>query len=148
MARLIICIFVLALSGCQALTVSLIGAGAGTALRYGIDGVTYRTVTAPAPEVMQASLAALERMGIVVDGTDRFSYGEVIYARAENRTIEIEVEPISPKATRLRIAARNGSIFYDSATASEIVAQTERHLESAARGASSGTPAGATTLRF
>jgi hypothetical protein len=79
---------------------------------------------------MQASLAALERMGIAVESTDRFEGGEIVYARCDNRTIEIEVEPISPKATRLRIAAKNGGLFYDTATASEIVAQTERLLSS------------------
>jgi hypothetical protein len=36
----------------------------------------------------------------------------------------------------MRIAAKNGSFFYDNATASEIVAQTERSLASAARGGS------------
>jgi len=137
MARLLLSIFLFGVAGCQPLALSLLGTGAGTALRYGIDGVAYRTFTAPAPDVMQASLAALDRMGIVIDSTERFEGGEVIHARCDNRTIEIEVEPISPKATRLRIAAKNGGLFYDNATASEIVAQTERHLESAARGATS-----------
>ena len=75
----------------------MLGAGAGTALRYSFDGVTSRTFTAPAAAVKHASLDALERMGI---------------------------------------AAKNGSVFYDTATASEIVAQTERSLASAARGGS------------
>jgi hypothetical protein len=89
------------------MALSLLGAGAGTALRYGIDGVAYRTFTAPAPHVKEASLAALARMGIEIESTDRFEGGEVIYARC---------------------AARNGGFFYDNATASEIVAQTERLL--------------------
>jgi hypothetical protein len=132
----------LSLSGCQPLALPLVGAGAGTALRYGIDGVAYRTFTAPADVVKQASLAALERMGLPLDSTNRFEGGEVIYARSTKRTIEIEVEPISEKATRVRIAAKNGSIFYDNATAYEIVAQTERVLESAGRStAAAGTSA-------
>lgn len=113
---------------------SLLGTGAGTALRYGIDGVAYRTFTAPAPAVKQASLAALEQMGIGFESTDTFEGGEVLYARSAKRTIEIEVEPISGRATRVRIAAKNGGLFYDSATASEIVAQTERLLQSASQG--------------
>ena len=106
----------------------MLGAGAGSALRYSFDGVTSRTFTAPATEVKQASLAALERMGIEFESLATFDHGELIYARAENRAIEIEIEPISPRASRMRIAAKNGSFFYDSATASEIVAQTERLL--------------------
>ncbi len=136
MTRTILSLCLLALAGCEPLAISLVGAGAGTALRYGFDGVAYRTFTAPAPEVMQASLAALAEMGIGLESTDRFEGGEVIYARTAKRTIEIEVEPISARATRVRIAAKNGGLFYDNATASEIVAQTERLLQSAAQGRS------------
>jgi hypothetical protein len=134
--RTILLLSLLTLAGCEPLALSLIGAGAGTALRYGFDGVAYRTFTAPAPEVMQASLAALEEMGIGLESTDKFEGGDVIYARTSKRTIEIEVEPISARATRVRIAAKNGGLFYDNATASEIVAQTERLLQSAAQGRS------------
>jgi hypothetical protein len=125
-------------AGCEPLALTLLGAGAGTALRYTIDGVAHRTFTAPAADVKRASLAALERMGIAFESFDRFEHGELIYARAENRVIEIEIEPISARATRMRIAAKNGSLFYDNATASEIVAQTERLLESAARATTAG----------
>jgi hypothetical protein len=136
MVRMVLSICLLGLAGCEPLAISMLGAGAGAALRYGIDGVSYRTFTAPAPMVRQASLAALERMGITLRSTDRFEGGEVIYAGSDKRSIEIEVEPISAKATRVRIAAKNGTLFYDTATASEIIAQTERLLDSAARGAS------------
>ena len=136
MARTILSLALLIVAGCQPLAVSVLGAGAGPALRYGIDGVAYRTFTAPAPDVTQASLAALEQMGIGFESTGTFEGGEVIYARSPKRTIEIEVEPISGRATRVRIAAKNGGLFYDSATASEIVAQTERLLQSAAQGRS------------
>jgi DNA-binding transcriptional ArsR family regulator len=136
MVRMVLSICLLGLAGCEPLAISVLGAGAGAALRYGIDGVSYRTFTAPAPVVREASLAALERMGITLRSTDRFEGGEVLYANSDKRTIEIEVEPISAKATRVRIAAKNGGLFYDPATASEIIAQTERLLESAARGTS------------
>lgn len=136
MARVFLSILFLGLAGCEPLALTLLGAGAGTALRYGLDGVAYRTFTASAPEVRLASLAALERMGLTFDGTEAFEGGEVIYARSAQRIIEIDVEPISAKATRMRIAAKNGGLFYDNATAHEIVAQTQRQLESAAQGSS------------
>jgi len=119
------------LSGCQPLALSVLGAAGGEALRYSYTGATYRTFTASATEVKHASLEALERMGISFESFDRFDYGELIYARAENRAIEIEIEPISARATRMRIAAKNGGFLFDSATASEIVAQTERSLATA-----------------
>ena len=132
MARLLLSILFLGLAGCEPLALSLVGAGAGTALRYNFDGIAYRTFTASATDVKHASLEALERMGIAFDSFDRFEHGELIYARAENRMIEIEIEPISARATRMRVAAKNGSLFYDTATANEIVAQTERLLASGA----------------
>jgi hypothetical protein len=73
-------------------------------------------------------------MGMTLQSTDRFEGGELIYAQSGKRSIEIEVEPISAKATRVRIAAKNGGLFYDNATASEIIAQTERLLGAAATG--------------
>jgi hypothetical protein len=133
---MVLSLFLVCVAGCEPLALSLLGAGAGTALRYNIDGVTTRTFTAPAQEVKHSVLAALERMGIAFESHDKFEYGELIYARAENRAIEIEIEPISARATRVRIAAKNGShFFYDTATATEIVAQAERALASAASGA-------------
>jgi hypothetical protein len=126
------------LPGCEAVAVSLLGASAGTALRYGWDGVTHRTFTSPAADVKQASLAALERMGIAFESFDVYEHGELIYARAQNRAIEIEIEPISERATRVRISAKNGSLFYDSATSAEIVAQTERLLQATVNGAAMG----------
>jgi hypothetical protein len=116
------------LSGCQTLALSLAGAGATAALGHTLNGPAYRTFTAPYTAVRQASLAALRKMGITLDSLGRFDEGEIIYARAEGRTIEIELEPISSRATRIRVATRNGGFFYDSATANEIVLQTEKLL--------------------
>lgn len=125
---LVLSIGLLVLPGCETVALSVLGVGAGTALRHTIDGVTYRTFTAPAPKVRQATLAALEHMGIRVLSTDTFEGGEVVYADSETRAIELELEPVSPRATRIRVAAKNGGFLYDSATAQEIVAQTERLL--------------------
>lgn len=133
MLRLLLILSTIALSACEPLALSVIGAGAGTALRYNLESVTYRTFTAPAEQVKSASLSAFERMGITVASYGRFDGGELIYARTDNRDIEMEIEAISPRATRVRIAAKNGSsFFYDTATAAEIVAQTQRVLDLAA----------------
>ena len=145
MARTVVSILLVGLAGCQSIALSLVGAGAGTALRYGFDGVAYRTFTAPASAVKDASLNALELMGIVLDSTGSFEGGELIFAHSDTRRIEIEVESISPKATRVRIAAKNGGLFYDTATAAEIVAQTEQLLGSGATDARS-LRAGVTNL--
>jgi Protein of unknown function (DUF3568) len=132
MARLLSALLCLPLVACQPAALALLGAGATSAVRYNIDGVAARTFTAPADKVKSASLAALERMGIQLNSWSATETTELIYARAARRDIEIELEPISARATRLRVIARDeSSIFYDTATALEIVQQTEKLLAAA-----------------
>jgi hypothetical protein len=119
------------LCACEPVAIALLGAGASTALRYNMDGVAARTFTAPAAEVRTASLGAIERMGLSMNSTSTFEGGEVIYARSQNREIELELEPITKQATRVRVTARGGSILYDNATAIELVQQTGKMLDAA-----------------
>ena len=129
-AVLLICACV-PLAGCETVAVALLGAGASSAIRYNLDGIAGRTFTAPLAAVKSASLAALERMGLTLDGTSSFDTGETIYARAPNRDIEIEIEPITQQTTRLSVTAKSGSLLSDNSTAVELVAQTERQLDAA-----------------
>ena len=117
-----------ALAGCQSLALSVAGAGASAAIGHRLNGAAYRTFTAPYSVVKKASLEALKKMGITLESFGKLEAGEIIYARAEGRSVEIELEPISQRATRIRVATRNGGFFYDSATANEIVLQTEKML--------------------
>jgi len=119
----------LPLAACEPVAIALLGAGASTAIRYNLEGVAARTFTAPVDVVKAASLAALERMGLTLDSSSRFDTGETLFARAENRDIEVEIEPITKQATRLRVTAKGGSFFYDNATAIELVQQTGKVLD-------------------
>ncbi|HZE61589.1 MAG TPA: DUF3568 family protein [Burkholderiales bacterium] len=121
----------LPLAGCETVALAVLGAGASSAIRYNLDGIAGRTFTAPLDVVKNASLAALERMGLSLDSTSAFDTGETIYARAPNRDIELELEPITKQLTRLRVTAKGGGIFYDNSTAVELVAQTEKQLDAA-----------------
>lgn len=118
----------LALAACQPLVITMAGAGASAAIGHSLNGISYRTFTVPLPAVKKASIAALKRMGIEFGSIETFDSGEIIFARAEGRSVEVELEPISQRATRMRVAARDGGFFYDRATASEIVAQTQKIL--------------------
>ena len=130
-------------SACEPVAIALVGAGASVAFRYNIDGVAARTFTASAAEVRAASLAALERMGITLDSSTSQEGSEILVARAPSREIEIELEPITKQATRLRVTARGASIFYDNATAIELVQQTGKILDATAL--AKATPATAPT---
>jgi len=119
------------LGGCEALALSALGVGGSTAVNHTLTGMTYRTFTAPMPRVRTASVGALKRMGIRVASTEHADGNDVLKASAKDRDIEITLEPVSPNTTRMRVVARNGGLFYDSATATEIILQTERILGNA-----------------
>jgi hypothetical protein len=117
---------VTALSGCVPLTIAA-GVGAAAGVTHTMGGITYRTFTAPLPKVRSATMTALNRMGINSAKTSKEEGHEKIEASASGREIEIQLERLSPNTTRMRTVARNG-LFYDSATATEIILQTERAL--------------------
>ncbi len=105
------------------------GVATEQAVSYTMRGVASRTLTAPLARVRRATLRALRRMGIKVEGRERTEYGELIKATGTNRQIEVRLEPITPKSTRMRTAAKRGVFLRDRATAKEIIVQTERIIK-------------------
>src|SRR6266404_9330845 len=123
----------LMLQGCAAgvgLTLFGVGAGVttGTSVAYTLDGIAYKTFTAPLPQVENATRTALDRMGIKVEATSKIDQGKAIKALSNDRDIEIELEMVSNKTTRIRTVAKQGIFFKDRATATEIIIQTEQAL--------------------
>lgn len=117
------------LSGCETLSLTALGIGGSAAVNHKMSGTPSRTFTLPLAKVRFASMGALKRMGIKADGAKKVDNGEVISASAGGREIEVELESITPTATRMRVVARHGGFFgYDAATASEIIVQTEKGL--------------------
>ena len=118
-----------AVSGCASVGVTLAGLGAGVGMNHYTNNVTSRTFTEPLADVRQAVHEALKRMAIPVEGTAQTGAATMITAKAGTREIEIELEPITANTTRMQsIARREGSLFLDSATGAEIIAQTEKIL--------------------
>lgn len=120
------------LNGCAGVGLTLFGVGAGvatgTSVAYTLDGVAYRTFTVPLPQVENATRTALDRMGIKIDSTAKIDQGKAIRATSNDREIEIELEMVSAKTTRIRTVAKQGIFFKDRATATEIIIQTEKVL--------------------
>lgn len=121
-------------NGCAVVALSLLGAGAGVitgqAMSYSLDGIAYRTFTAPLLQTERATLAALRRMGIKVEsvGKAEEGNGRFIKAVGAERQIEVGLEPVSKGTTRMRTVAKQGMFFRDRATAAEIILQTEKIL--------------------
>ena len=117
------------LGGCEPASVTLLGIAAGTGVGYTLSSITYKTFAASIEDVRNAALTAFRNMGIQVDNVEKTDKGEVIRGKTENRNIEVRLEPISPKTTRIRsIARQDGSILMDRATATEVIIQTEMAL--------------------
>ena len=133
----------LLLTACEPVAIALLGAGASTALRHNMDGIATRTFTAPVDSVKSASIAAFERMGITLNATTPIEGAEVITGRTVNRDIEVEIEPITKHATRLRVTAKGSGVLYDHATAVELVQQTKEVLDARLAAARSTPPTAA-----
>lgn len=118
----------LLISGCEPLAITALGVGSSTAVSHTLGGITYRTFSAPMTRVKTASIQALNGMGMKLARLDRDQGTEIVKATARDREIEIQLEPLATNATRMRVVARNGGLFYDSATAIEIILQTEKIL--------------------
>ena len=118
------------LTGCAPLAMTAMGVGASTGISHTANGINYRTFTVPAPRVRVATIAALKRMGIKVDSTEKIEGGgDLIKASSADRQIEVELESISANTTRMRAVAKKGSLFYDGATGAEVILQTEKLLK-------------------
>jgi uncharacterized protein DUF3568 len=116
------------LSGCVAVGATAFGVGAAAGVSHTLGGIVYKTFSEPMPKVKQATLTALKRMAIKVESVGATSEGEVIKGTATNRAIEIQLESLTPKTTRMRVTADSDGFLKDSATATEIILQTERVL--------------------
>jgi hypothetical protein len=126
-------VVLLGTQGCAAVGLTLFGVGAGvsagTGTQYTLDSIAYRTFTAPLDEMRRATLATFKRMDIALQSDDSTAEGRSIIGQAADRTIDIELESLTSRTTRMRVTAKQGWFFRDRATAGEIIAQTERSLD-------------------
>lgn len=117
------------MAGCMPLGLTALGVGGSTAVSHTLNGITYRTFTAPSSKVKRAVLVALERMDIKIASTTRQDKIEILNAAASGRSIQVQLEPLTSNTTRMRVTATTGGLIYDSATATEIILQTERVMD-------------------
>ena len=120
-------------SGCAAVGLTLFGVGAGvsagTGVSYTLDSIAYKTFTVSEEGLRAASLKTLNRMDIKVKESQPTQSGRKILAQAGDREIEIELDRLTTKTSRMRVNAKQGWFFKDRATATEIIVQTERTLD-------------------
>lgn len=121
------------LGGCAGVGLALFGVGAGisggTGVNYTLDSVAYKTFAASEPELRTATLRTLKRMAIDVTENQATESGRQITANAGDRSVDIELDRITAKTSRMRVNVKKGWILRDRATAGEIIVQTEKSLE-------------------
>jgi len=127
------------LAGCAAAAVTVAEAGAGAGIASGLEqslnGIVYKTFTAPLNNVRFATLKTLDRMRMPVTADEKNDGGWQLTAAAQNRTIDIELESITAEVTRMRVVANKGAIFFkDGSTAAEIILQTAQSLQDGGTG--------------
>jgi hypothetical protein len=121
----------LVLSGCVALpALAPAAAGAGgdlvkarTVRTFG--GATYRTFSVPLSELYHATRKTLDGLGFASPEEESVEERVTLYARGIDRTVRIDLLPITGAMTEMRVFVRKGTFGKDLATASELVAQTE-----------------------
>ncbi len=125
---IVLAIVALPLAGCSAVAISALGGGTAAGVSYTMSGTVSRTFTAPLPNVRAAALAALQNMQIDVSSIGKAGDGKEISAKSVSRSIDIELEEISPNVTRMSVSAKSGFFHSDSATGAEILQQTGRKI--------------------
>ena len=128
--------------GCAAVGLTLFGVGAGigggTGVSYTLDSIAYKTFAASETELRAATLQTFKRMAIEVTETQKTETGTDITATAGDRTVEVEIDRITPKTSRMRVVVKKGWFLRDRATAGEIIVQTADTLDGNAALARSG----------
>ncbi len=118
------------LGGCAATALTAGSMAAGTGINHTLNGITYKTFVTPVDDLRAATLATLDMMDMSVTDIKEVKSGWEIKATAYDRTIEIELEALTRRATRMRVVANMGQfIFKDAATATEIIIQTAETLD-------------------
>ena len=120
-------------TGCVAIGLVLFsvgaGIGGGTALNYTLNAYAYRTFTAPLPTVERAASRTMRNMGFQVEQPENLKDGnKILRASGNERKIEVRLEKVSDKTTRMRTVVSEGTFLRDRATATEIILQTEQAL--------------------
>jgi hypothetical protein len=120
------------LAGCAPVAMTAGGIAGSAGVNHALNGIAYKTFTAPVRQVRTATIRSLNRMEMKVTSDVKQENGWRIEAVAAERTIEIDLEALTPSATRMRVVTNKGGFFFkDSATSTEIILQTAQRLESA-----------------
>ncbi len=127
-AFILACLVVL--EGCAAAALSIAGLAGGAGLDHTLNGIVTKTYAAPVAGTRLATLQTLKRLGMTIEKNEKQEKGWVIKAKAAERNIDIELEPVSNQATRAQVVVSRVDFVFikDSSTGNEIVDQISDEL--------------------
>lgn len=104
-------------------------AGTGAGIDYTMNGIAYRTFAAPIPDVRQATVDGLKRLDMKITKNEKSEKGWEIQAAANQREIDIHLERLTSKTTRMRVVVNNWFVFKDRSTETTIIEQATNALD-------------------
>ena len=128
---LIILTCLLTLQGCAAAALSVAGIAGGAGFEHVINGMVNHTYSRPIAGTRLAALSTLKRMGMSVTKDKKTDDGWEIVAKAAERTIDIELEPLSAKSVQMSVDVHREDFIFlkDPSTARQIIEQTGIELK-------------------
>jgi hypothetical protein len=128
----------LLLQGCALLPVAALGsalleAGGGalvkTGTEYTASGLAIRTFAIPAVDVQAATLRTFDRTRVALVKDEVSETGQItILGEAPHRKVRVRLNPLTPTLTQMELRVKRNILASDKATASELLAETERTL--------------------
>jgi hypothetical protein len=126
------------LHGCAAIPLALIAAPllnvsgdvlVKTGTEYSASGTVYRTFALPMEQVRWAVREAFARAQITVTRDDDSPARDRIAGNLYGRTVRVELLPLTPVLTSMQLVVKRNFLASDKATASLLLAQTEKLLK-------------------
>ena len=116
----------LTLQGCAAAALSVVGIAEGAGFEHVMNGMVNHTYSRPIAGTRLATLGTLKRMGMSVTKDKRTDDGWEIMAKAAERTIDIELEPLSERSVQMSVDVHREDfiLLKDPSTARQIIEQT------------------------
>jgi archaellin len=108
---------------------SILLTGAGGGIGYTLTNIAYKTVGYPLDEVTSAIRVALISLDISEKSIRKTSKEVEITAETSALNIDIDLELITDRTTKITVDARKSFIFKDKATATAIIEETELILK-------------------
>lgn len=107
---------------------AIVGIGGSAIASHAINGITYKTYTAPYSRIRWASMKAISNMGLKKTGEKKDPQTSIntVTAVSKNMEFEIAFEEVSDKTTKVRIIARKNKLFFDQATANAMHEQIQK----------------------